>query len=48
MTGPSGDEETALPITAEGIELVHPVYLDVPMMVNFLATARGNVSVRPS
>jgi len=35
-----------MPITEEGIELVHPVYLDVPMMVNFLASADGDVAFK--
>jgi hypothetical protein len=41
---PSG--EASAPITEEGIELVHPVYLDVPMMVNFLASAGGDVTFK--
>jgi hypothetical protein len=41
---PPGD--APMPITEEGIELVHPVYLDVPMMVNFLASAGGDVTFK--
>ena len=29
---------------AAGIDLVHPLYLDVPMMVSFLATLQDGVA----
>lgn len=38
------DEEPSARGPLTGSELVHPIYLDVPMMVSFLAAAEGGVS----
>jgi hypothetical protein len=38
-------ETAPQPTTSTGVELVHPIYLDIPMMLSFLAAAQGGYSL---